>query len=333
MSKKTDIKWTKEEDAIILKYGTTMNRTEMQERYFPYRSLSSVQNRCNQLKVSRSRELINETQQAWNDEDIQFLKDNLQTMTNRQIGEKINRTRSAVQNKINELGLKRDDKYNFNHKAFSEVNNQDVAYWLGFIYADGFVYINKNRSCELGIEIAKRDYEHLKKFNKFLNGNLNVKYRKRYNYDDTNRYSEYANIRLYSKQIVIDLQKYGIVQNKTYVSNENVLQYIPNEFKMDFIRGFLDGDGWIRKDRKRFGMCGVNLNLLKGIQQYLSELEIDSRISVISKSDKKINIRGREYNSNLDVFKLEIKSKNFGELLYHNATTYLDRKYNIYNDL
>lgn len=34
MNKKTDVRWTQDEDNIILKYGTTMTRLEMQEKYF-----------------------------------------------------------------------------------------------------------------------------------------------------------------------------------------------------------------------------------------------------------------------------------------------------------
>lgn len=248
-------------------------------------------------------------------------------MTNGQIGKKINRTKSAVQNKAKELGLKRESKFDFNKEAFSKIDNQDIAYWIGFIYADGYVWIDKKtRHYELGIELAKRDCEHLKKFNKFLNGNLQVKYRMREGLVDKSKINEMSIIKLYSKQIVQDLISYGVIPNKTYESNENILNNIPNQFKIDFIRGFLDGDGWITKKGKRFGMCSVNIELLKGIQRYLN-------IEYGIKSILNLSGRAKENGRNLDLYSITMnskESKNFGELLYNNANTYLDRKYKIY---
>ena len=46
---------------------------------------------------------------------------------------------------------------------FSEIDIEEKAYWLGFIYADGYVTGSK-----LGIAIANLDRMHLEKFKKWL---------------------------------------------------------------------------------------------------------------------------------------------------------------------
>lgn len=47
----------------------------------------------------------------WTKEEIDFLKNNYLKMTNKEIGEKINRTTHAVQIKLSKLGWKRPERY------------------------------------------------------------------------------------------------------------------------------------------------------------------------------------------------------------------------------
>lgn len=107
------------------------------------------------------------------------------------------------------------------------------------------------------------DFEHLKKFNKDINGNLEVKKRnKKVYYKNVDRTveSEMCEIRVYSKEMVEDLISLGVTPNKTYK-----LMSLPNlndDLKWSFIRGFLDGDGHISiskqfKSRSTIGFTSI----------------------------------------------------------------------------
>ena len=49
--------------------------------------------------------------------------------------------------------------YSLNENYLEKIDNEEKAYWLGFIYAAGYITENK-----LGISLAKCDKEHLRKF-------------------------------------------------------------------------------------------------------------------------------------------------------------------------
>ena len=87
-----------------------------------------------------------------------------------------------------ETGLSRDKIVNFlkeeklwtGHKSllnyfdeffFDKIDTGEKAYWLGFIYADGYLD-NRNG---VGIELDVKDKNHLEKFKKALQAELNVK--------------------------------------------------------------------------------------------------------------------------------------------------------------
>ena len=56
-------------------------------------------------------------------------------------------------------------KYNLNENFFDELNEKS-AYWLGFLYADGYVSSYEN---SIGISLKSEDINHLEKFKNFLN--------------------------------------------------------------------------------------------------------------------------------------------------------------------
>ena len=59
------------------------------------------------------------------------------------LSKKLSKTKSAIDLKINRLGLKKSN-YNYDYSFFNEINSELKAYWLGFIAADGCVSVNEN---------------------------------------------------------------------------------------------------------------------------------------------------------------------------------------------
>ena len=60
-------------------------------------------------------------------------------------------------------------KFTVNHDSFNSIKTEEQAYWLGFMYADGYV-----SSGYVGLSLAVRDSFHLEKFKSFLNSNHNI---------------------------------------------------------------------------------------------------------------------------------------------------------------
>ena len=86
------------------------------------------------------------------------------------LGKKYNVSPAYFCRWFNKLGLpirsnkENSRKYYINHNYFEIINTEEKAYWLGFIYADGYVQSNRNTK-NIGITLSNIDYNHLIKFN------------------------------------------------------------------------------------------------------------------------------------------------------------------------
>ena len=60
---------------------------------------------------------------------------------------------------------------NYNRHIFDNIDNEDKAYWLGFIIADGYLNDNKHT---LRIKLGDIDKNHLIKFIYFIGGDLSM---------------------------------------------------------------------------------------------------------------------------------------------------------------
>lgn len=261
------------------------------------------------------------TRTYWTQEDLTFLKDNYLNMSYSEIGAVIKKTKSAVQNKMRVLGLKKPDKYTYNHSYFESIDNERKAYWLGFFFADGYVSKTEAGYC-CGIELKLSDINHLRKFNKCINGNVEPIIRKR---DSLVVHSEgTAIIRLFSKKIFEDLYKQGCVERK---SDKIKMPNISEQYMWAFIRGFFDGDGCIVLDKNRqcpkFDFCSSSLEMLNQLREFLYKNNVCSYV-VESKSDSTIK-------SKIPNYRLYISGMENGYLfatkMYKDSTIYLDRKY------
>ena len=88
--------------------------------------------------------------------------------TCQQIGDKYNVSRQKISEilKENNIEVKRKDLIYIDETLFDSIDNEEKAYWLGFMYADGYISSKNN---QIGLQLAIKDIEHLQKFNNFLN--------------------------------------------------------------------------------------------------------------------------------------------------------------------
>ena len=93
-----------------------------------------------------------------------------------QIALKYNVTPSSISRVLKTKGIKSrpqdvvQRRLSINENAFEDLSNEDTAYWLGFLLADGIIYRRKYINL-VALALQKRDKEHLEKFKTFLNVN------------------------------------------------------------------------------------------------------------------------------------------------------------------
>lgn len=202
----------------------------------------------------------------------------------REAAKKLGIHHSSLNKRMHKLNIhienKRDHRvYKVNDKIFSSLS-EETAYWLGFIAADGSIVDNTLRFI-----INKRDEETLHKFLKFCDSNYKVHYHTAHYTDNDGIKHNFdaVNLKITSEKIVKDLAKYGIVQNKKNLDIP-FIEYIPKQYRIDFIIGFFDGDGSVNTKGYTITIA-TNHNNLTGILIELSDLGINFSISNRDKID------------------------------------------------
>lgn len=195
--------------------------------------------------------------------------------------------------------------YTLNENIFEKIDTPEKAYWLGVMYSDGYISKTKYTN-KFGISVSLKDKEWLEKYKAFLNYSGEVKI---YETAEGSYKAgvQYARLLIGNNKIVDDLEKWGVVEHKS-----KVLKTLPKiDFLDDFIRGYIDGDGSLRKDYPCFQISGTQ-EFLSSIAKYL---KIDYRLY----PDK--TIYTLRYNTK--------ESEYLEKRLYSNAEVYLQRKYDI----
>ena len=191
---------------------------------------------------------------------------------------------------------------NMNENAFEEIKTEEQAYWLGFLYADG--YISKDNHIELKLSIV--DYSHLEKFAKFID------YKKDINTGIANK-KAFCRINFRNKKMNHDLISLGCTNSKSLNLNFPSNKQVPQNLIHHFIRGYIDGDGSVFQspnDKPRFSFLGTR-EIIEGIVKTMSWKQ--------NKIRKPSGAYSTEYGG-WHVYEI-IKP------LYKDSTIYLDRKY------
>lgn len=172
------------------------------------------------------------------------------------------------------------------NEEFFKKWSPNMAYVLGFLYADGTISQSKRGSRYLAIQIIDKGIlysirsalgsEHKISVRKSVESNVKTLYR----------------LQIGNQDICDSLNKLGMCGNKT---KNMVLPDVPSKYTGDFVRGYFDGDGnvWIgfvNKSRKNwtkviyatFTSCSVGF--LRDLKRSLKDLGL--RGGCISKTKK-----------------------------------------------
>ena len=208
-------------------------------------------------------------------------------------------------------------KYSVNSNYFNEINSADKAYWLGFLYADGF-----NSNSYLQVAICSEDVNHLRKLRKALGSTHPIRY---YPQDNTVR------ITISDKKISTDLNEAGCIRNKTYCGHFPGWTILPRIYIRDFVRGFFDGDGTINK------IIRQEVTSANSIQRKIDKLAFTIHLERMAKSlieaisimcGVKANLYYYEPHNKYEVYiQGQDNVRKFLDCIYKEASVYLDRKY------
>lgn len=205
------------------------------------------------------------------------------------------------------------------HDYFDFIDNEEKAYWIGFLLADGNVY-TKNYKNTISLGLKGTDKEHVQKFITCLN--IKNKLYETYMKQGYSIGNKKVQIAFSSNQIVVALEEFGIIPKKSsFDIKYKIQEIIPEMLQRHFWRGVIDGDGYITiSNRPQFsiGLVGT-YKLLEDFLIYCKKF-VPTQASI------------RPHSS---IFDIRISS-DYGEkiagLLYNKCKIYLNRKYNIWKN-
>ena len=220
--------------------------------------------------------------------------------------------------------------YEINENFFDTINTQEKAYFLGFLYADGGI-TDTTGNHFVRVELQQEDQDILKKFSHLIfkdEPESHIKETTRtkiYKSEERQYYSSYLTI--HSKYMCGKLKELGCGECKSLILTWPEWLIDP-ELQQHFIRGYYDGDG---------GLYVTYVKERSATVKIISTLDMCYMMSKIIK--KATNTHFSFYNDveGKDVYTIHTSGnrqiKNFLEWLYKDATIYLNRKYDKYQEL
>lgn len=213
-------------------------------------------------------------------------------------------------------------KYIFkNERFFEKIDSEEKAYFLGLIFADGSL---NDKLKTLQISLVSEDSNVLELFNSLIYKNRPIRTitHKNIKHRDQNQ------VTVTSKLFYNDLLKYNLSQNKSRYGKWVNIELIPQNLRIHFIRGYMDGDGciYIHKVKK------APLLTFNGHTNFIVELQKIIKQNIKSKGN--ISIRNEETNyTSCLCYGGPIQVKRILDWIYKGSNIFLDRKYQKYKIL
>lgn len=192
------------------------------------------------------------------------------------------------------------------YRYFDNIDCDEKAYWVGFLYADGCV---TDRG-EIVVGLKNTDSEHLIKFKKAVKCRANVRFHK-----TNKKLGDYdgCSIRFKSPLMAKSLERFGIVPRKS--SNPAKPCKICKYMVRHFMRGLIDGDGHVSSG----GYFTIGLTGNKYVLGMFADCVflVTGYRPAISKDKNSVTYSSKVCGK---------KASLFAEFLYENSYVYLDRK-------
>lgn len=230
-------------------------------------------------------------------------------------------------------------KYMANFHYFDKIDSPNKAYWLGFIWADGYIAKRERKmpNGNIGIEynlklsLMQNDAAHVEKFLKDIESNYPVNF---YKTNGFNKNVEAIEARAFITNIYMCgflYEELGIQPRRNDASK--VINHIPEELHKYFILGLFDADGsFTAYHNDSYGeklnvSFGGSKSVLRFVENHLLKHHI-----VNNKVDKhKLYQRHKGKDDNWLSLNYAGKQQGMKILNYlYDSPIYLDRKYEKY---
>lgn len=218
-----------------------------------------------------------------------------------------------------------------NYAGFDTISDDWHAYWIGFLAADGCVYVDE-KQCHARVQLSAEasDIAHLHKFQQGLQTTAEVRIGS--NGGGYNHQGKIAVISISNTHLVRCLAKWGVVPQKSLSLAWPI--HFPAQLIPAYIRGYFDGDGTIylrRRSRPSLEWIETVCRFTSGSRPYLDALQKELSLRGI-----KSNSIYRNQPSNAFVLPLSSRRVNllaFSDLIYRDCTVYLERKRAIFQEM
>lgn len=237
-----------------------------------------------------------------------------------------NRKLSEIYNRAFKLGVAH---LTYNKNYFSVINSHEKAYWLGFIYADGYI---TEKTYRFGIELNINDKDHLQNFLNCIESNMKIRTRTRKNRFE-NKQQENINscsIIINNKKLHSDLKNLGVQFNKSKTLKFPTNDILPKEYHFSFLRGVIDGDGTIGIYNCKNNHKKPHISVISGSKEFIISLK-----NILKENEFTLHLRKQSNGT----YRLMSESKetviSLLQSLYKDSKihTRLKRKYNNYIEI
>ena len=265
------------------------------------------------------------------DESIrqQIIQDYQNCKSIRQIEQDYGVTRYSVAKYLEEQNIKitkgnHHRKYIHQFDYFETIDTEEKAYWLGFMFADGYIvdYSNRYGEDKFGITLHSDDVETLERFRESIKSTNPIT-------DVSSNGRSLRRIIMSSQKTVDDLISHGCVKQKSLILKPPI--NIPDNLIHHFIRGFFDGDGSIFWNKSEFEhhktwntpSYAISITSTKEMIEWIIEQVGFGNLKKEERREKTWYYRQGGNN----------KARAFCEYIYKDATIFMERKYKLYQDL
>jgi hypothetical protein len=246
----------------------------------------------------------------------QIISDYQSGMTLTQVASKHNTSKRTILRRLISIDQTRrtnsdaNRSYSLNPSFFEKIDTEQKAYWLGFLLADGNIAYNgrKRKGRALRIALQKRDVTHLIKLKEAIGSSHPIK-------PDKKRKCVWLCIS--SRPLTEPLEIAGWHDFKQS-GDTRIFQSVPHILIPHVIRGMIDGDGCITKDRRRYILGFTDLH--KSIVIWFDEAI--HRLGFPSKS-KPYNAKKHK---NWNILYSHKRVPELLRFLYQDSSIFLDRK-------
>lgn len=203
-----------------------------------------------------------------------------------------------------------NNQYSLDTHFFDVINTENKAYIIGLLLSDG--HVSKSGK----IMLTLKDLDLIEKYRVAIGSSHKI---------TIDGYGNYS-IVITSVELSNRLREIGFHNRKSYyIDIEKILSNIPPELEHHFVRGLFDGDGsikiyrydYLKKPQLHFGFTGLEcvVNYVKNFLGIKTKTVMESELTRTCVSSCRETI--------CSIF----------SILYKDATIYMDRKWNTFNEI